>query len=349
VWALTFRNMQFRLRQFLIAIVGTAVVFAMALLVTGIREGFETEAERTLDAIGGDAWVVPVDSSGPFTGFSFVNAAQAQQIRRLPGVSRADPVLLVPQTIEEGSGLKIVTVVGHPVGGLGEPPPEDGRRARALGEAVVDETLGVDLGEKFTMKGRRFTVVGQVSGQTSAGGAPTVYVPIRDVQAIAFAGNQLARAVVITGTPRTVPEEFRVMSRDEVRGDLLRPLRNAASAINNTRLLLWLVAAVIVGAVMYMSALERVRDFAVLKAVGATTRTLVASLAVEAVIACLLAAGLAIGFARVLRPIIPLPVTYTAGAYAALPVVAVLVGVLASVAGMRRAVRTDPAAAFAGT
>jgi hypothetical protein len=63
-----FRNMQFRLRQFLIAIVGTAVVFAMALLVTGIREGFETEAERTLDAIGGDAWVVPVESSGPFTG-----------------------------------------------------------------------------------------------------------------------------------------------------------------------------------------------------------------------------------------------------------------------------------------
>jgi putative ABC transport system permease protein len=349
VWALTFRNMQFRLRQFLIAIVGTAVVFAMALLVTGIREGFETEAERTLDAIGGDAWMVPVDSSGPFTGFSFVDAAQAQQIRRLPGVSRADPVLLVPQTVREGSGLEIVTVVGHPVGGLGEPPPEDGRRARALGEAVVDETLGVDLRERFTMKGRRFTVVGQVSGQTSAGGAPTVYVPIRDVQALAFGGARLARAVVITGTPRTVPEEFRVMSRGEVREDLLRPLRNAASAINNTRLLLWLVAAVIVGAVMYMSALERVRDFAVLKAVGATTRTLVASLAVEAVIACLLAAGLAIGFARVLRPIIPLPVTYTAGAYAALPVVAVLVGMLASVAGMRRAVGTDPAAAFAGT
>ncbi len=91
---------------------------------------------------------------------------------------------------------------------------------------------------------------------------------------------------------------------------------------------------------MYMSALERVRDFAVLKAVGATTRTLVFSLATEAVIACLLAAALAIGFAQLLLPIFPLPITFTVGAYAVLPVVAVVVGVVTSLAGVRRAVRT---------
>jgi putative ABC transport system permease protein len=52
---------------------------------------------------------------------------------------------------------------------------------------------------------------------------------------------------------------------------------------------------------MYMSALERVRDFAVLKAVGATTRTLVLSLAAEAVLTCLIAAALAIATLRSLR------------------------------------------------
>ena len=114
------------------------------------------------------------------------------------------------------------------------------------------------------------------------------------------------------------------------------------------RLLLWLVAAIIVGAVMYMSALERVRDFAVLKAVGASSRVLVTSLAIEAVIACLVSAALAIGVARLLRPIIPLPVSYSGSAYAVLPVVAVIVGVLSSLSGVRRAVNTDPAAAFAG-
>jgi putative ABC transport system permease protein len=52
--------------------------------------------------------------------------------------------------------------------------------------------------------------------------------------------------------------------------------------------------------------------------------------------------------ARALQPTIPLPVSFTSSAVAALPIIAVVVGVLASLAGVRRAVRADPAAAFAG-
>jgi putative ABC transport system permease protein len=291
---------------------------------------------------------VPVGTEGPFTGFYGMPAASAEQIRAVPGVRRANGVSLLPQTIPKGSDVKVLTVVGHEIGGLGEPPPEEGRRARASGEVVADKELGFDLGETFTVRGRTLTTVGLVSGLTIGGGNPLVYLPLQDLQALAFNGAPLIKAVIVSGTPQGLPRDFKVLSRDEVRDDMLRPLRSADSAINNTRLLLWLVAAVIVGAVMYMSALERVRDFAVLKAVGATTRTLVLGLAAEAVIACVLAAALAIGFAQLLLPIFPLPITYTVGAYAALPVVAVVVGVLASLAGVRRAVRTDPATAFAG-
>lgn len=349
MWNITLRNMQFRARQFLLAIVGTALVFAMALLVTGLREAFKTEADTAINAIGGTAWVVPVGTEGPFTGFYAMDGSDTERIRSVPGVRRADPVALLPQTIRSGSDLKILTVVGHQVGGLGEPRPEEGRRARARGEVVADRKLGFDLGETFTVRGRRLTTVGLVSGLTIGGGNPMVYLPIEDLQDLAFNGASLIKAVVITGTAGSLPREFKVLSLGQVRDDMLRPLSSADSAINNTRVLLWIVAAVIVGAVMYMSALERVRDFAVLKAVGATTRTLVFSLAAEAVIACILAAALAIGFAQLLLPIFPLPITYTVGAYAVLPVVAVVVGVLASLAGVRRAVRTDPATAFAGS
>src|SRR6266536_545942 len=287
--------MQFRARQLLITIVGTALVFAMALLVTGLKEAFKTEADRAVDSIGGDAWVVRAGTEGPSTGLNFMPAGSWDQIAAVPGVRKADPVLLLPKTIRNGSDTKQLEVVGHRRHGLGEPPPEEGRRSRARGEVVVDKKLGFGLGDTFTVGGRKFTAGGLVSDHTVSGG---------------------------------------------------RPLRSAESAINNTRLLLWLVAAVIVGVVMYMSALERVRDFAVLKAVGATTRTLVLSLAAEAVLTCLIAAALAIGVAQLLLPLFPLPITYTLGAYAALPVIAV---VLASLAGVRRAVRVDPATAFAGT
>jgi putative ABC transport system permease protein len=348
VWNITLRNMQFRARQFLIAIVGTALVFAMALLVTGLKEAFKTEADTAVTSIGGTGWVVPVGTEGPFTGFYTMTPSDVDQIRAAPGVRRADPVSLLPQSIRKGSDLKVLTAVGHRLGGLGEPAPEEGHRARASGEVVADRTLGFDLGETITVRGRELTIVGLVSGLTIGGGNPLVYLPLEDLQALAVNGASLIKAVVITGTPRALPRDFKVLSLEQVRDDMLRPLKSADTAINNTRLLLWLVAAVIVGAVMYMSALERVRDFAVLKAVGATTRTLVIGLAAEAVIACLLAAALAIGFAQLLLPIFPLPITYTIGAYAVLPVIAVVVGVLASLAGVRRAVRTDPATAFAG-
>jgi putative ABC transport system permease protein len=338
--------MQFRARQFLLAIVGTALVFAMALLVTGLKEAFKTEADRAVASIGGNAWVVPAGTEGPFTGLNFMNVERANDIRAVPGVRQADPVLLIPQTLRTGSGVKTLMVVGHRRGGLGEPRPEEGRRSRARGEVVVDKKLGFGLGEKLTVRGHKFTVVGLVSGRTIGGGTPMAYVPIEDLWATAGVGP-VAKAIVITGKPRGL-HGYKVLSREQVRSDMLRPLRSAESAINNTRLLLWLVAAVIVGAVMYMSALDRVRDFAVLKAVGATTRTVVLSLAIEAVLACLIAAALAIGFAQLLLPIFPLPITYTLGAYAILPVIAVVVGVLASLAGVRRAVRTDPATAFAG-
>jgi len=309
----------------------------MALLVTGLREAFKEEADTAISSIGGDAWVVPVGREGPFTEFYDMGRASVERIGAVPGVRRAGAVSLLPVAIHKGSDLKILTVVGHELGGLGEPLPDEGRRARAPGEVVADRTLGFHLGQTLKVQGHRFKMVGLVSGLTFGGGNPLVYLPREDLEALV--GTSVTKAVVIRGTPRA-SAGLKVLSRAQVRDDLLRPLQSADSAINNTRLLLWLVAAAIVGAVMYMSALERVRDFAVLKAVGATTRTLVFSLATEAVIACLLAAALAIGFAQLLLPIFPLPITFTVGAYAVLPVVAVVVGVVTSLAGVRRAVRT---------
>jgi putative ABC transport system permease protein len=347
MWNITLRNIQFRRRQFLIAVVGTALVFGMALLVTGIREGFETEADNMLAGMGGDHWVIRAGASGPFTGFAPVEARLADELAKLPGVRKADPITLFPQTVGEGKDARTLNVIGHREGGFGDPPLVAGRAAVAEGEAIVDKELDLALGQPFAMSGRPFKVVGLVEGRTYFAGTPTAFVRLADAQALLRSGP-LATAIVMAGRPTASVAGLKVLSRAEVKADLLKPMHDAAQSINNVRLLLWLVAAIIVGAVMYMSALERVRDFAVLKAVGASSRVLVVGLATEAIIACLASAALAVGVARLLRPTIPLPVSFTADAYVFLPIVAVIVGVLASLSGVRRAVRTDPAAAFAG-
>ena len=66
---------------------------------------------------------------------------------------------------------------------------------------------------------------------------------------------------------------------------------------------MWFVAAAIVASMLYVAALERKRDFAVLKALGSSSRAaLPAAWSLEAVVVTLLAAALAEILASLLTP-----------------------------------------------
>ena len=348
MWTITLRDLQARSRQFMVTVVGAGLVFAMALVLTGLSEGFRSEARNTLGAVGADAWVVRAGAPGPFSTFSALPADLADAVAA-EGSVQADSLIVLRQSLSDGGSPVDVSVIGHPIGGLGEPPAARGRRAEASGEAVVDQKAGLRLGEDFTLTGRLFRVVGLVRGMTVNAGIPVVFIPLEDAQALAFDGRPMATAIVTRGTPVSVPDGLAVLSNAQVGDDLLRPLRNGITAIDNSQLFLWLVAAVIIGVVTYLSALERSRDFAVLKSAGASWKLLFAGLAAQAVIASLLAAGLAALTARLLTPAFPLPVTIPRSALLVLPAVAVGVGLLASLSGLRRVVTVDPVISFART
>jgi putative ABC transport system permease protein len=106
------------------------------------------------------------------------------------------------------------------------------------------------------------------------------------------------------------------------------------------------VAAAIVASMLYVAALERKRDFAVLKALGSSSRALFMSLLLEAVVVTLLAALLAEVLSAFTAPLFAQPVDITPAARLVLPLIAVVVGVVASVAALRRVTGADPATAF---
>jgi putative ABC transport system permease protein len=130
--------------------------------------------------------------------------------------------------------------------------------------------------------------------------------------------------------------------------DLERPLSRGLQSIDLISALLWLVAAGIIGSIMYLSVLERLRELAVLKAVGASNRSLLAGFAIQAVLLSAAAAVLAMGIATLLAPVFPFTVEIPAAAFPRLVATAMLVGLAASVVGLRRAVSVQPALAFGG-
>jgi putative ABC transport system permease protein len=126
----------------------------------------------------------------------------------------------------------------------------------------------------------------------------------------------------------------------------LGPIESAVASIDLIRILLWFVAAIVMGAVIYLTALERERDFAVLTAVGASGSSLGVGLSIQAAVIALIAAALGAVVAKLIEPSFPLPVQIPSSAFITVPVVAVLVGLVAALAGVRKVNRSDPAEAF---
>ena len=336
------RDLQWRWKRFVIAMVGVALVFAMGLIMTGLATSFSREVDRTLDSIGAQRWAVATDASGPFNSFVPISTADAAN-------TGGSPVMVLRETIQDGPAVRDIIVMGVEPGGLGSPHASRGESLSASGQAVVDRSLpGMTAGDTMVFGGHEFHVVGTISGQTLFAGIPLVYIPLADAQAVAVLGQPLATAMLFADIPTFVPGQLKVMRNQDVKADVLRPLKAARSSISFVRLLLWLVAAIVVGSVLYLQALERTRDFAVFKATGTSTAAIGAGLALQAVALSLAAAVVAAVLATILAPLFPLDVAIPASAYLLLPVVTVVVGLVSCSIALRRTARIDPATAFGG-
>jgi putative ABC transport system permease protein len=346
VLTITLRDLQFRRRQFGIAVLGAAVVFGLTLLLTGMSAGLNQEIKTTVASVEADAWVVPDGIPGPFSSNVTLPAAKASAIDEVPGVRRAAPLVRVGhQAVRPDGSRQEIGVIGMAVGGLGGNAALPSRP----GLAIVSDRLGVGVGDTIGIAGQRLRVEGIFNGASFFAGVPTVYLTLSDAQAIGFGGRPLANAIVTRGTPSgSLPAGLAARSPSQIETDLRTPVKNAISTIGAIRMLMWLVAALIIGAVAYLSAIDRVRDFAVLKAVGGASRTLAISLMLQAVLAALLAALIAVGLGRVMKPAVTVPVVFQGSAVLLLLAVAAVVGMLSSLVALRRAVSVDPALAFGG-
>jgi putative ABC transport system permease protein len=345
--SITFHDLLYRYRQFLIAVVGAGVVFAMALLLTGLSNSFRVEVANTVDSVGADGWVLPAGSTGPFTSFGTLPLDTVEEVASMAGVEQADPLAIVPTTTNVDGEVRSLRLMGHRLGGLGTPAAAEGRSAEQRGEVVADERLGVDLGARIDLAGTELTVVGLAEGLTLLGGVPNVYADVDDVRDIAFQGAPLITTVVTLGAASGLPPDLTVLSSAAVEADTVHAMKDAISSIDNSRALMWVVAAIIVAALMYVSSLERLRDFAVLKSLGSSSRLLFLGVAVQAVTITLLAAAFAVVASQLLKPMFALPIVLPPSAFVALPIVAIVVGLLSSLVALRRAIAVDPSSAFA--
>src|SRR3954468_6783999 len=141
MWRLAVRDLLWRRRRFLIAVVATSLVFAITLLLAGVSNGVDKEPTRVTQTMNADRWVVTAGTSGPFTTTKLLPEDVVDDIAAAPGVTSAEPII-VGRSVTEDHGEKTdLNVLGIQPGGAATPKLTSGTGLTGDGQAIVDIQL----------------------------------------------------------------------------------------------------------------------------------------------------------------------------------------------------------------
>lgn len=354
-------------RRAALTIMGVTAALLLVLVLDGIFAG---AIERVTYYIRTSQATVFVSQAGVRTMHMSASALPgdtATVVAAVPGVAWAAPISFTSGSVAGPQGRQLSYVIGYDTTtGRGGPSRLVSGRPPRAGEAVMDEQaadqLGVDLGQRVTVLGVPLRLVGLSSGGTSITNT-TVFVTTTQ-----FARLRESRvSYVLVGTtpgvaPRTVADRIAAtvpgvtaQTRDQFASSESRVVTDMSADLLRLMSTIGLLIALAVIALGLMTAtLNRIRDFAVLKALGATTRRLVGAVATQVAWTVALATLLAAITGKALSWLLPMlapavQISITAQAVAQTAAGAVIVGLVAALWPLRRIAALDAATAFRET
>ena len=375
---LAYRDIRHGLGRFLLTCIGLGLLLGVVLAMIGIYRGLVVEALTIARAPAVDLWVVEANTRGPFAEASRIPGDMRDAIARIAGVEAAGGITY--QTVEadhKGKKLRLYVIGYEPTRPGGPPQIAEGRGiGRSHYEMVADRSTGLVIGDRIQLGRTTLTVVGLTQHQVSSGGDPAVYITLPDAQKLQFdlsppaARVQLARgatganldtvnAVVARLHPNASPD---VVAETVRRWKHLSAITQEAQELILTRslvdrarrqiglftTLLLTVSAVIIALIIYTMTMEKVKQIATLKLIGAPDRTIIGMIVQQALALGLI--GFAIGATLIfsIADYFPRRVVLEPDNVAILGLIVFAVCLVSSGLGVRAALRVDPATALGG-
>jgi putative ABC transport system permease protein len=350
-----------------ISLGGIGFAILLVLLLDGIREGTVAKSTTYVDHVGADVFAARAGVTNMALAASALPVDLVAEIARVDGVDEASGILRIPVIVSSGDRRRPATLIGYdlasPLGGPWQ--LEKGRQVEQDGETVVDRALagelGLHLGDKLQVSGGEFTIVG-LSGQTANIAGKLVFLTRPAVQQILGLGPFVSFVLVRVergAEPATVAASMNErlptltattkseLSRND--RDLLSTL--FVAPINVMSTIGFLVGLAIIGLTMYTTTAERMRDFGVLKAIGAPNSFLLRTVITQAAVLGFAGFGVGLVASMAAGPFIvrlvpdigvtlrPIATIQTLGAVVAMSLVGALLPVV-------RIVRVDPLMVF---
>jgi putative ABC transport system permease protein len=356
-----------------LVVTSLGVAFAVFLMIfqASLLIGFLRAAAKIIDATDSDLWVTPRG----VVCFDFAATLDSRFREIAQGVSGVDSVGSISVTfvgyrMPEGQHRIVVLIGADPNVGLRFPLPYLPRARGAIEPQaiLIDETNTQELEihqvpSDVEINGMRAHVAGTVSGFSSFLGSPYAFASYEDAARYSGLGRQTAAYLtvrVVKGydvnlvkdrLARELPElDVWTHSQFERRSQLYWVGQTGAgAAILTAAVLAFLIGLVLVSQTIYATTMERLEEFATLKALGASKRFVVKIVITQAL--AFGAAGAVVG-ALCAVPVVQLARKGVAWIYTPwwlVPVVLLptfLMCVLASIASIRTALSVEPARVF---
>jgi putative ABC transport system permease protein len=390
VRAIFLLDMVYRRWRVLLTVFGVAVLATLTLLFGGIMNGLRWQARRYVSFTGADLWISRERSGGAFVGFSLLNPEYIEPAVRGRAGSLLDKstdvsplVFAHARPVVRRNGLEHevkAVVVGYRLGRLGGPKASDLVRGRLFVpspevyspeqqpelEAVVDDSLGLEVGESLDIGGNELQVVGIVRNMQFVFDTPLIFVDIRTAQKTVLEDVIYVNTFLVKLAPGRSPDEVATLLNDPQRGiRSALAVETASSAgtirailknfvdepmkgVQFLRVMLWLASGLIVGMITYVTTMEKTQEIGVMKAIGATNRYVFRLILNQVVLMSVAGVALGVLLAVVAVPAFPIFVLLNPLEATVVSLLSVAVCVVGGVFAAMRTLRVDPTVAFRG-
>jgi putative ABC transport system permease protein len=376
---LALRDVRHNVLRFALTALGLGLLFGMVISMTGIYEGALDDALRLPRAASPDLWVVQPRTHGPFAEPSRIPRDTRDLIRRIPGVAATGAVTFqTAQTVADGKPLRMF-IEGYEPGRPGGPQHliAGAEITASHYQIVADASSGLRLGQQVSLGPltQHYTVVGLTSGMVTSAGDPVAWITLLDAQSLQFTvPPALERRQQAAG--RTAPQTSDInavlvilapgvsAATVAVEIDRWKHLAAVSEAEQENFLtefvidkmqrqlgmfmaILITVSAVILALIIYTLTMDKVRAIATLKLIGAPDRVIVGLILQQAMVLGVAAFVLGLGLILAVKDRFPRRVMLEPRDVAMVFAIVLVVCLLASVLGVRTALKVDATKALA--
>lgn len=312
------RSFLFRKRRTLLTILGITIGSTLILTLILLGEGLKSALVSQLQAFGGDLiFVTPGKQSNLLAGFTSSGQLKDEDLRVVqdtPGVALAMGEQVKDFRVEYDGEKKVVNVSGSPwnetiaIFGAsqgfqidkGEWPTRDTENVVVLGQLIAKSRFSrpIQVGEQIVIDSKRFLVAGILKSIGNSDDDSRIYASLDRFRVLT--GERagllviLAKAEPDADVKRVASDILYNLERRRSAGDFSvftsdSALQIVGSVLGVVQLVLGAFAAValVVGGVnimntMFTSVLERTREVGIMKALGATDRSILLLFLTEA-------------------------------------------------------------------